>query len=317
MLLPHLVADPDVELIEVVTNTALSAANAVKKFGFLRSGTDQTELLAAGDIDMILIATRHASHAALVCAALRAGKAVFVEKPLAITRESLTEVVRTVEETGNDRVMVGFNRRFSPLLRQLKRDWGKRSGRHTLQYRVNAGSLEKDSWYLRADEGSRFAGEGGHFIDTVSWWLGADPTQIVAAATFGNPDNLAATLLYPDGSLATISYLTEGDPNAPKERIEIFGEGKVACFDNFQRFELWSGGRATRRRVWRLDKGQKAELKAFIAATKTGGNMPIDFNSLATTTAVTLAAQESISANRPIATDHLTGSAAAADVGIR
>ena len=317
MLLPHLVADPDVELIEVVTNTALSAANAAKKFGFLRSATDQTELLAAGDIDVILIATRHASHAALVCAALRAGKAVFVEKPLAITRESLAEVVRTVEETGNDRLMVGLNRRFSPLLSRLKREWGKRTGRHTLQYRVNAGSLEKGSWYLQADEGSRFAGEGAHFIDTVSWWLGADPTQIVAAATFGNPDNLTATLLYPDGSLATISYLTEGDPNAPKERIEIFGDGKVACFDNFQRFELWSGGRATRRRVWRLDKGQKAELKAFIAATKTGGNMPINFSSLATTTAVTLAAQESISANRPIAIDHLTGSAAAADVGIR
>jgi predicted dehydrogenase/threonine dehydrogenase-like Zn-dependent dehydrogenase len=317
MLLPHLVADPDVELIEVVTNTALSTANAVKKFGFLRSATDQTELLAAPDIDVILIATRHASHAALVCAALRAGKAVFVEKPLAITRESLAEVVRTVEETGNDRLMVGFNRRFSPLLRRLKRDWGKRSGRHTLQYRVNAGSLEQGSWYLQADEGSRFAGEGAHFIDTVSWWLGADPTQIVAAATFGNPDNLTATLLYPDGSLATISYLTEGDPNAPKERIEIFGEGKVACFDNFQRFELWSGGRATRRRVWRLDKGQKAELKAFIAATKAGGDMPINFSSLATTTAVTLAAQESISANRPIAIDHLAGSGAAADVGIR
>ena len=107
MLLPHLVASRDVALVEVVTNTSLSAANAVKKFGFARSATDGHGLLAAKDIDALLICTRHATHAELVCAALRTGKAVFVEKPLAMTRESLAEIIRTIEETGNDRLMVG------------------------------------------------------------------------------------------------------------------------------------------------------------------------------------------------------------------
>ena len=301
MLLPHLARRHDVDLVEVVTNTALSAANAVKKFGFARSATDSTGLVMAEDIDALIIGTRHATHAELVCAALRAGKAVFVEKPLTITRESLSEVVRTIEETGNDRLMVGFNRRFSPLLNQMKGEWGKRVGPHVIHYRINAGPLEKGSWYLQsATEGSRFVGEGGHFIDTASWWLEADPLQVTAAATVGDQDNLSATLSYPDGSLATISYLTDGDPRLPKERIEIFGEGKVACFDNFSQFVLWQHGRSTTKRIRSLDKGQKAELDAFISAVKSGDRMPINIESLLATTSATIAVQESIAANMPI-----------------
>ncbi|MCC6948873.1 MAG: bi-domain-containing oxidoreductase [Bradyrhizobiaceae bacterium] len=301
MLLPHLVRRNDVALMEVVTNTALSAANAVRKFGFARSATDSTGLMTADDIDALLIGTRHATHAELVCAALRAGKAVFVEKPLAITRESLSQIVRTIEETGNDRLMVGFNRRFSPLLSQLKQEWERRIGPHMIHYRINAGPLEKGSWYLQSStEGSRFVGEGGHFIDTVSWWLEADPLQVTAAATVGDQDNLSAIFRYPDGSLATISYLTDGDARLPKERIEIFGEGKVACFDNFSQFVLWQNGRSMTRRARTLDKGQQGELDAFISAVKGGDRMPVNVESLLTTTAATIAVQESVAANMPI-----------------
>jgi predicted dehydrogenase/threonine dehydrogenase-like Zn-dependent dehydrogenase len=301
MLLPSLARRRDVKLVEVVTNTALSAANAARKFRFARSATESAGLLAAEDIDAVLIGTRHATHAELVCAALRAGKAVFVEKPLAITRESLAEIVRTIEETGNDRLMVGFNRRFSPLLEQMKAEWGTRLGPHTLHYRINAGPLEKGSWYLQsATEGSRFVGEGGHFIDTVSWWLEEDPARITAAATTGDQDNLSAILSYADGSVATISYLTDGDPNVPKERIEIFGEGKVACFENFSQFTLSQNGRSSTTRSRRLDKGQSAELDAFVLALKRAGRMPISLRSLLLTTRATLAAQESILANAPV-----------------
>jgi predicted dehydrogenase/threonine dehydrogenase-like Zn-dependent dehydrogenase len=301
MLLPHLNRRDDVALVEVVTNTALSAANAAKKFGFARSATDSTGLMAAADIDALLIGTRHATHAELVCAALLAGKAVFVEKPLAITREGLSQVLRTIDETGNDRLMVGFNRRFSPLLEQLKSEWGRRVGPHVIQYRINAGPLEKGSWYSQtATEGSRFVGEGGHFVDTVSWWLEDDPLQVAAAATAGDQDNLVATLNFPDGSLASISYLTDGDPRLPKERIEIFGEGKVACFENFSEFVLWQNGRSTTKRVRSLDKGQQGELDAFISAIRTGTSMPINLDSLLATTSATIAAQESIAANKPI-----------------
>ena len=184
MLLPHLKRRPDVELVEVATATALSAANAQAKFGFARVSTDFQSLLADPDIDAVLIATRHDSHAFMVCEALRAGKAVFVEKPLAVTADQLAAVRDAIAETGNDRLMVGFNRRFAPILAGLRAAWGGCGGPQIVNYTVNAGPLEAGSWYGQTDShGTRFAGEGGHFIDTVSWWLGADPLSAQAVAT--------------------------------------------------------------------------------------------------------------------------------------
>jgi predicted dehydrogenase/threonine dehydrogenase-like Zn-dependent dehydrogenase len=301
MLLPHLAADPDVALTEVVTNTALSGANAVRKFGFARSSTDVDGLLAAEDVDAVLIATRHSSHARLVRAALRAGKAVYVEKPLAIDRGELAAIVDSVAETGNDRLMVGFNRRFSPLMVRMKEAWGKRVGAHMLHYRINAGALDRGSWYANAgQEGSRFVGEGGHFIDLAAWWLGSDPVAVQAAAAGDDPDNLSLTVGFADGSVATIAYLTDGDPRFPKERIDIFGQGQTAFFDNFRRFEIWSGGRGRTVRGRGLDKGQRAELKAFVQAVKTGGPMPIPVETLVAVTAATLAAADSLAAGRSV-----------------
>lgn len=302
MLLPHLAADPDVRLVEVVTNTALSAANAVRKFSFARQSTEVRGLLEADDIDAVVIATRHASHAALVCAALRSGKTVFVEKPLALDDEGLAQIVKTVEETGNDRLMIGFNRRFAPLLGRLKQAWGARAGRHVLDYRINAGPLDKGSWVAdAANEGTRFVGEGCHFIDTISWWLDAEPIKVNAAATRGDRDNLLVTLNYSDGSIATVAYLTQGDARFPKERLDIFGQGRVASFDNFRRFELWRGGRSEGARARTLDKGQGAEMRAFVAAAKSGGPMPIQFASLIATSEATLAVQRSVQTNKPVA----------------
>ncbi len=302
MLLPHLAANPDVRLVEVATNTALSAANGVKKFGFARQSTDVAGLLTAEDVDAVVIATRHASHARLVCAALKTGKAVFVEKPLAVDEEGLAQIAQVAAETGNDRLMVGFNRRFAPMLTQLKQLWGPRAGRHVLDYRVNAGQLDKGSWVADSiNEGSRFVGEGCHFVDTVSWWLGADPVQVSAASTRGDGDNLLVTLTYPDGSIANIGYFTQGDSRYPKERLEIFGQGWVASFDNFRRFELWRGGKSKSVRSHSVDKGQGAEMSAFVEAVKSGGPMPVAFESLVATTAATLAAQRSVLTNRTVA----------------
>ena len=309
MLLPHLATDSRAQLVEVATNSALSGANAVKKFGFARQSTDVDGLLGASDIDAVVIATRHSSHARLVAAALRAGKAVFVEKPLAIDRAGLALIQHTVEETGNDRLTVGFNRRFSPLLGKLRAAWGERTGRHMLNYRVNAGRLDAGSWYGdAAGEGSRFAGEGGHFIDTLSWWLGENPVQVFAAATPDDPDNLTATLTYADGSVASLSYLTNGDGRFPKERLDIFGQGRAAAFDNFTRYELWSNGKPDTAKSGGIDKGQKAEMAAFVTALVSGGSMPIPLESLWATTSATLAAEESLRLGRPVAVS-LTGDA--------
>ena len=277
MLLPHLKGRPDVELVEVATATALSAANARAKFGFSRVSTEFQSLLADPAIDAVLIATRHDSHSHIVCEALRSGKAVFVEKPLALTADQLAAVREEIAATGNDRIMVGFNRRFAKLLVDLREHWAGCGGPQVVNYTVNAGPLDAGSWYGQTDlHGSRFAGEGGHFIDTVSWWLGADPVTVQAVATPGAPDNLVALLTYPDGSVANIAYLTTGDARYPKEVLEVFGDGKVARMDNFKRSEIWRGGRCKKARA-RFDKGQKHALDAFIRAVKTGASMPVAF----------------------------------------
>src|SRR5699024_10697757 len=126
-------------------------------------------VLGDESLDAIFIVTRHHAHADLVCRALETGKAVFVEKPLALTRDELERIVDVVEKTGNDRLMVGFNRRFAPLLVQLKARFGQPVGGSVTRYLINAGRLETGSWYRNEElEGSRFTGEGGHFIDTLS-----------------------------------------------------------------------------------------------------------------------------------------------------
>jgi predicted dehydrogenase len=131
-------------------------------------------------------------------------------------------------------------------------------------------------------------GEGGHFIDTASWWFEADPVDVSARVIGTDPDNLCATLTYPGGSIATIAYLTAGDANYPKEFIEVFGQGKAARLDNFRKAEVWYGGRRQQRRRLSIDKGQRDELDAFVRAVKTGGEMPIAVSSLLATTTATL-----------------------------
>jgi predicted dehydrogenase len=306
MLLPHLAQRDGVELSTVVTTTALSAANAKRKFGFAEATTDLDAVLGDKSVDAVFVVTRHSSHAELTRRALLAGKTVFVEKPLALTENELAGVLAAVEESGNDRLQVGFNRRFAPLLQEARTRFGTRTGPASLRYLVNAGRLGHGSWYLQqGTEGSRFAGEGGHFIDTASWLLEADPVSVYAVATPGNED-LQVVLRYPDGSTATISYVTTGAAGFPKETLDLVADGKVLRLDDFVRASVFSDGTAGRKR-WvssRLpkarDKGQNAELAAFIKAVRTGGPMPVPLESLVATTSATLAVQAGLAGGAPV-----------------
>ncbi|QHC23720.1 bi-domain-containing oxidoreductase [Streptomyces sp. GS7] len=304
MLLPHLAQRDGVALSTVVTTTALSAANAQRKFGFAEATTDLDTVLGDPSIDAVFVVTRHSSHAELTRRALLAGKAVFVEKPLALTEDELAGVLAAVEESGNDRLQVGFNRRFAPLLHEARKRFGARSGPASLRYLVNAGRLQHGSWYLRqGTEGSRFAGEGGHFIDTASWLLAADPVSVYAVATSGNEDgsDIQAVLRYPDGSTATISYVTTGAPGFPKETLDLVADGKVLRLDDFVRASVYARKRWVSSRLPKArDKGQSAELAAFVRAVRTGGPMPVPLESLAATTAATLAVQAGLAGGAPV-----------------
>ncbi|HEX6918371.1 MAG TPA: bi-domain-containing oxidoreductase [Phycicoccus sp.] len=301
MLLPHLAKHPSASLATVATTRSLSAVNAQRKFGFETVTTEAEEVLADPGIDAVFVVTRHHSHAAFVCRALEHGKAVFVEKPLALSRAEVDGILDVVERTGNDRIMVGFNRRFAPLLVDLRERFGPPASPSSARYLVNAGRMATGSWYLDEQlEGSRFLGEGGHFIDTVSWWLGHHPVEVSAVETPDGAD-LHATLRYDDGSLATITYATAGEARAPKETFDVSGGGRNARLDNFTRGTVWTrGGRDVKRSFTGQDKGQRAEVDAFLEAVRLGAAMPIPLDSLVATTRATIAVGESLASGGPV-----------------
>ena len=295
MLLPHLAKRADATLGTVATTRSLSAVNAQRTFGFASVTTDADDVLTDPDVDAVFVVTRHHSHARFVCRALEHGKAVFVEKPLALTRTEVDDVLEVVERTGNDRVMVGFNRRFAPLLVGMRDAFGSGTSPVSLRYLVNAGRMAAGSWYLDEQlEGSRWLGEGGHFVDTVSWWVGHDPVEVSATST-GDRSDVQASLWYPDGSLATVTYSTNGSPRVPKETFDVSGGGANARMENFSRATVWTQrGRDSKRAFTGPDKGQRAELDAFVDAVRTGGPMPISLESLVATTRTTIAVGESL-----------------------
>jgi predicted dehydrogenase/threonine dehydrogenase-like Zn-dependent dehydrogenase len=297
MLLPNLAKQDNAYLSHVATTRSLSAVNAQRRFGFTTASTTAEAVLEDKSLDAIFIVTRHHTHADMVCRALETGKAVFVEKPLALTESDLERVIDVIDKTGNDRLMVGFNRRFSPLLAKMQSEFGQpRNG--TARYLVNAGPLAADSWYTNEElEGSRFTGEGGHFIDTLSWWMGSLPSEVYA---LGGPEkgDVHATLRYENGSIATISYITGGNSRYQKETLDAAGAGRSARLDNFKKATVWNGRKENATKA-RPDKGQAVQLEKFTEACLTGGPMPISVESLVATTRATIAVGESLLSSRP------------------
>jgi predicted dehydrogenase/threonine dehydrogenase-like Zn-dependent dehydrogenase len=300
MLLPHLAKNPAADLTHVATTKSLSAVNAQQKFGFTTASTDSDSVFEDESLDAIFIVTRHATHARLVCRALEAGKAVFVEKPLALTRAETDQIAEAVAATGNDRLMVGFNRRFAPLLTSMRKGFGTAAATASTRYLVNAGPLAKDSWYLNAEaEGSRFAGEGGHFIDTLAWWADSLVEEVYAAPGPERAD-VQATFRFANGATGTIAYLTGGNARFPKETMDATGGGRSARLDNFKAASVWTGrGKDTAKARGGQDKGQRSEMEAFVAAVRSGGPMPISVDSLLATTRATIAVGESLLSGSP------------------
>jgi len=302
MLLPHLAKNPSAVLASVATTRSLSAVNAQQKFGFPTATTDVDVVLEDESIDAVFVVTRHHSHADFACKALERGKAVFVEKPLALTEEQVEKLLETVARTGNDRLMVGFNRRFAPLFTFLQRGFGSLDGPVSARYLVSAGRLDARSWYLNADlEGSRFLGEGGHFIDTLSAWVGQLPAEVHALQT-GDGGDLQVSLTFVDGTLGTITYTTGGAARFPKETFDVSGGGRSARLDNFTHATVWSRkGKVVKRSLMGKDKGQQAETVAFLDAVRSGGPMPIALDSLVATTRATIATETSLQSGKAIA----------------
>ena len=299
MLLPNLVRLDKAYLAHVATSRSLSAVNAQRRFGFTTASTNADAVFEDATLGAIFIVTRHHSHADMVCRALETGKAVFVEKPLALTRDEVDRIVDVAANTGNDRLMVGFNRRFAPLLTQMRSQFGLAGSSSVTRYLVNAGPLAADSWYVNdALEGSRFIGEGGHFIDTLSWWAGSLPDEVYAVKG-PEKDDVQITVRFQNGSSGAVTYVTGGNSRYPKETLDVAAGGRSARFDNFKKATVWSGRRqSTTRPRGGQDKGQRAELTQFVEAVLTGAPMPIGIESLVATTRATIAVGESLLSGR-------------------
>ncbi|MGH9842630.1 MAG: Gfo/Idh/MocA family protein, partial [Blastocatellia bacterium] len=297
VLLPRLAKNAQVSLAGIATATGRNAKAVGEQYGFGFCTTDYRELLARDEINTILIATRHDTHAHFAAEALRAGKTVFVEKPLAITEEGLAEVVEAIGAS-DGRIFVGFNRRFSSLSAEMKLFFDG-AGPLAISYRVNAGEIPKESWIQNEEGGGRILGEVCHFVDYLQNLTGADPVEVFASNLAGSADTLSIIIRLSDGSVGNINYFATGDRGFPKERIEVYGGGRVAVLDDFRMLELWRDGKRKATKRMSQDKGFDQELASFLRAVRTGDEMPIAWRSLVLTTLATLRIEGALRGGKP------------------
>ena len=298
-LLPAMKRVRGIEMMVAGAATGAHARHAAQKFGFHSCTTDEKEVFNNSEVNTVVVATRHHLHAGQVIAALRSGKHVFCEKPLCLNEAELKEIVAAHRDAASALLMVGFNRRFAPLAIRMK-DF-VRGAREPLaiHYCVNAGFIPADHWLNDPLQGGgRILGEACHFVDFLCFLTGSSPVE-VEARSLPNPgrysnDNVVCTLRFGDGSLGTISYLANGDGGFSKERIEVFGGGKVAILDDFRRLELHGDSKkSVFRSRFTQDKGHRGEWEAFVAAIQTGAESPIKIDEIVNTMLATFALEES------------------------
>jgi predicted dehydrogenase/threonine dehydrogenase-like Zn-dependent dehydrogenase len=285
ILIPALVK-AGAELHTLVATNGLHAVHYGRKFGFAEASTSVAELLAQKEVNTLFIATRHDSHAQLASEALRSGRHVYVEKPLALNREQLAEVETAYAESAAQGaapiLLVGFNRRFSPHVQRMGEMLQGTPAPKSLSLLMNAGAVPPDHWTRDPQMGGgRILGEACHFIDLARFLVGAGIVRASASALRGGSgaagtlDTAQISLDFKDGSIASIQYYANGHRSFPKERVEVFASGRILRLENFRvlRGFGWPGFRVFR--TWRQDKGQSACVRAFLRAVGSGGPSPI------------------------------------------
>lgn len=270
---------------QLVSNNGTTAAFFGRKFGFETAESDTIAAIAAPDSHAVVIATRHDTHAALVTEALRSGKHVFCEKPLCLTHEELETITAAHAAAPNRMVMVGFNRRFSPLVQTMKRLLDAVQEPKAFVMTINAGDIPAEHWAQDPKlGGGRILGEACHFIDLLRHLAGA-PIDAIDAICFGpgaagaiSDDKAIITLRFADGSIGAVNYLANGHRTVAKERLEVFAAGGVLLLDNFRTLQAhgWRGFKSQSLR--RQDKGAEQCAAAFVAAVKEGSACPIPWD---------------------------------------
>ena len=287
----------------VVTTKGITAKNVAQKFGFNNASSEARDILDNAEINTVFIATPHNSHAPYVMEALKAGKNVFVEKPLAMNYDEL-EAVKKVYLESNRKLMVGFNRRFSPIAEKIKDEFVNNGEPKVINIRVNAGFIPKDHWTQNKNiGGGRIIGEMCHFIDLMQYFTDAKPVKVYAASiktdnqNLTSEDNISITVSFSDGSIGNLLYLGNGDKSLPKELIEVFSGGKVGRIHDFRKGDLHKGNKQIK---LKLDgKGHKQEVEAFLKSLKQNTEAPIPFESIYLTTLTTFKVLDSLATGLP------------------
>jgi predicted dehydrogenase/threonine dehydrogenase-like Zn-dependent dehydrogenase len=292
----------------IASSGGLTATLLAKKYTIAQSTTDYRRVLDDPDIDLCVITTRHDSHARLTIEALRAGKHVFVEKPLAIHAHELNGIISAQQQSGK-RVMVGFNRRFSPFARKMKVLLGPLSLPMNVVVTINAGFIPADSWvHDRTIGGGRILGEAGHFVDFITFLTGSYVRSVCMNALGPHysetSDSVSLLLRYENGSTGVINYFSNGSKAYPKERIEVYSQERVLVLDNFRRLKTY-GFRPFSGLFGRQNKGHIEQMTQLLAQLRTGGDALTPFAELINTTQTTLAALQSLRENRWVDVDRI------------
>jgi predicted dehydrogenase/NADPH:quinone reductase-like Zn-dependent oxidoreductase len=275
----------------VVSNSGVSGVHAAKKFGFEETTTDGDAVIADHSVTTLVIATRHDTHAKFICKGLEAGKHVFVEKPLCLTRQELDEIVKCYSElekgTPMPLLMIGFNRRFSPQVAKMKELLESVSEPKSFVMTVNAGAIPPGHWIQdKAIGGGRIIGEACHFIDLLRFLAGSAIVSVQATAIGYAPgilikdDKVSFTLSFADGSFGTVHYLSNGNKSFPKERLDVFCAGRILQLDNFRKLRGYGWPGFKKMNLWSQDKGQRRCVSTFIQAVMKGEPSPIPFNEI-------------------------------------
>ena len=297
-LLPIIKNNKDFELVGIASSGGLHAQHSGKKFGFQYATSSEDEIINDPNINTVAILTRHDSHADLVVKALKAGKHVFVEKPLAINSKQLSAISKQLAKTDNCLLLTGFNRRFSPLAQSLSSFLSHRSEPIHAHYRVNAGYIPLNHWTQDPIlGGGRIIGEACHFIDLITFLVGAAPISVSTHALSDNgkyrEDNVSMTFTFPDGSIGVVDYLANGDKSFPKERAEFFCGGQIAVLDDYVSLTTVKDGKKNVK-SGAQDKGWRREMEIFAKAIREGGQPPIPYEQLIGVTTATFAVVESM-----------------------
>ncbi|MBL7696229.1 MAG: bi-domain-containing oxidoreductase [Ferruginibacter sp.] len=287
----------------VVTSRGITAKNVANKFGFNFCSSSVNDVLGKQEVNTIFIATPHNSHAGLTIQSLQAGKAVFVEKPLAINTDQLQEVIET-KKKHNHPLMVGFNRRFAPVSIQVKKEFASAGEPIVMNMRINAGMIPKDNWLQQKDVGAgRIIGEMCHFIDLMQFFTGSEPVRVFAECISTSndkitpADNISIVVKFKDGSVGNLTYLANGDKGMPKELIEVFGGSRIGVINDFRDGLIYKSGKTVKLKS--SGKGHKEEVDAFIGALKAGQESPISFRSICLTTLTTFKIHDSLHTGLP------------------